>query len=311
MAHTFLKPEALVNLGLGMLRRELLLPRLVQRVAFDQFRGVKDDTVNIKVPAVLSAREYAWRNDRTDAIVADNITELSLPITVNKHPYSAVQITDEQLTMDIRDFGEQVAAPQIRAVAEKLESYIATAMSGATYAAEVDFDAASDDFYSVLVAARKALNVANVPSAGRVVVLGANVEEAVLNQDTIRKATNSGDAIASSVLQDAVITRIAGFTIVGNVNSVDPDFAVAYHQSAFGFANAAPLVPAGAPFGATTSSDGFALRWVRDYDSDRMRDRSVFDAFAGAISVEDGRDGTGALTDENVRAVKINFTAAS
>lgn len=309
MAHTFLKPESLVALGLGMLRRELVLPRMVQRVSFDQFVGVKDDTVNIKIPAILAAREYAWRNDRQSGIQFDDIVELSLPVTLDKHPYTAVKVTDEQLKMDIRDFGEQVLAPQVRAVAEKLEGYIATAMENADYDQSVTYDAGAGDLYRALVAARKKLNQANVPAAGRVVVLGANVEESALNEDTFKKVSDSG---SDSALRDAIIGRVAGFTVLGNVNSVDEDFAVAYHPSAFGFANAAPLVPAGAPFGATLASDGFSLRWVRDYDSEYMQDRSVVDAFAGAISVEDGRDpGTGALTGKNVRAVKINFVPES
>jgi hypothetical protein len=56
------------------------------------------------------------------------------------------------------------------------------------------------------------------------------------------------------------------------------------------------------------------MRWIRDYDADHLRDRSVYSSFAGAISVEDGRDldeesaDFGMLTEENVRAVKVNFT---
>jgi P22 coat protein - gene protein 5 len=309
MAHTFIKPESIVSMGLGMLRRELLLPRLVQRVAFDDFVGIKNDTVNIRIPARLNAREYGWRNDRTDGIVTDDITELSIPVTLDKHPYLAVALTDEQLKMDIRDFGAQVLEPEIRGVAEKLESYIAAKLASANYSKTVTYNANTGDFHKALISVRKELNKAFVPSAGRVVVLGANVEESVLNEATFKKVDQSG---SDSVLREAVIGRVAGFTVIGNVNSIDPDACYAFHQSAFGFANAAPLVPGGAAFGATLTSDGFAMRWIKDYDADHMRDRSVVDAFAGAVSVEDGRNAsTGALLNKNVRAVKVNFVAAS
>src|SRR5690606_21032090 len=71
------------------------------------------------------------------------------------------------------------------------------------------------------------------------------------------------------------------------------------------FANVAPEVPAGVTLGASTVFDGLAMRWIRDYDPNFLRDRSVVSSFAGAASVEDGElDGDPA----NVRAVKLDFT---
>lgn len=314
MANAFLKAEKIISQGLGLLQRELILPRLVTRLGRDDFVGTVNDTVNIKIPSILEAREYGWRNDRSAPIVYDALEELSIPIALNKHPYSGVKITDEELTLDIASWGEQVARPQIRAVAEKLESYIAAAMAAATYAETVTYDAPADadaddvSFYRALVAARRVLNTANVPSAGRVVVLGANVEAAALLSPHLIKANEAGD---DSALREATLGRIAGFTVIGNVNSVDEDFAVAFHPTAFAFANVAPTVPDGAVTGATMTFDSLAMRWIRDYDPDHLQDRSVYSAFAGAASVEDGRDDSGDLTDENVRAVEIEFTQAS
>lgn len=319
MANAFLKAEKIVSQGLGLLQRELILPRLVTRYGASDFVGVKDDTVNIRIQAVAQAREYAWRNDRTAAIIYDEFEELSIPVALNKHVYHGVKITDEQLTLDIASWGDQVARGQIRAVAEKLESYIAVAMAGATFRHTVGYEQGDPDseagdmgFYRAAVGARKALNQENVPSDGRVIVLGSNVEEAALLSKHLVKVDEAG---ASSALREAVIGRIAGFTVIGNVNSVDPDFAVAFHPTAFSFANVAPAVPDGVSAGAGMTFDSLAMRWIKDYDPDRLQDRSIYSAFAGAASIEDGRDlvsGSttfGELTDENVRAVEIDFTA--
>jgi hypothetical protein len=82
------------------------------------------------------------------------------------------------------------------------------------------------------------------------------------------------------------------------------------HASAFGFANVAPDVPAGVAMGASQTFENFALRWIRDYDSAFLRDRSVVSSFAGAASVNDYRNpDTGALVGTNPRAVEINYTA--
>ena len=321
MAHVFLKAEKIVSQGLGLLQRELILPRLVTRYGAADFIGAKNDTIDIRIPSVAQAREYAWRNNRASAITYDEFEELSIPVTLNKHVYHGTKITDEQLTLDIASWGEQVARPQIRAVAEKLESYIAVAMAGANYRHTVDYvqgdpdsEAGDMGFYRAAVGARKQLNAENVPSDGRVIVLGSNVEEAALLSKHLVKVDEAG---TNSALREAVIGRIAGFTVIGNVNSVDPDFAVAFHPTAFAFANVGPAVPAGASAGASMAFDSLAMRWIRDYDPDRLQDRSIYSAFAGAASIEDGRDlaeGSttfGDLTDENVRAVEITFGAGS
>lgn len=311
MPNEFLKPEVIVSQGLGLLRRELILPRLVQRLGLADFRGAKDDTVNVRVPARLTAREYEWRT-RNNPIVFDTIVEESIPVVLDKHPYSAIAITDEELTLDITNFGVQVAQPQIIAVAEKLESYISTLMTTATYShADIPYieDAAGEGsaFYRAAVDARKALNDAHVPMTGRAIVLGSAVEAAALKEDAFRKANESG---SDDALRDAVIGRVAGFTVIGNVQSLPEDFALAFHSSAFVFANVAPIVPDGVTAGATMTFEGLAMRWIRDYDPNYLRDRSVYSAFAGAASVEDERDEHGELIAENFRAVKIAFTAA-
>lgn len=318
MANSFLKAEKIISQGLGLLQRELILPRLVTRFGEADFRGAKNDTINIRIPSLLAGREYEWRT-RTAPITVDELNETTIDVTLNKHVYSAVGITDEELTLDIASWGEQVARPQIRAVAEKLESYVAVAMEGAPVAHEVVYtpgDGSADDtsFYTAAVQARKYLNQENVPAAGRVIVLGSEVEAEALQSPHLIKTNEAG---SDSALRDAVIGRIAGFTVLGNVNSVDPYFSMAFHPTAFALGNVAPVVPDGATAGARESFEGLFLRWIRDYDSDYLRDRSVYSSFAGATSVDDGRimdpedANFGDLTDENVRAVEIVYGGAS
>ncbi len=317
MANEFLKGEKIVSQGLGLLQRDLVLARLVARKGIGDFKGAKNDTINIRIPSILKGREYEWRT-RNSKITVDDLNETVVDIKLDKHVYNAVKITDEELTLDIDDWGFQVARPQIRAVAEKLEGYIAKAMeSDANYRHTVTYEPEPDNdddrsFTRALNAARKALNTENVPAIGRKVLLGANVEEAVLNAGVLQDVDRSGD---DGVLREARIGRLSGFDVIGNVNSIDPDFAVAFHPTAFVLGNVAPVVPDGAKTGAQMDFEGLAMRWIRDYDSDILSDRSVYSSFAGASSVEDGRDldeeseDFGELTEDNVRAVEIEFAA--
>ncbi len=316
MANAFENPQKLTNQGLGLLKRELILPRLVTRKGIDEYKGAKNSTVDIKIPSLLKGREYEWRT-RNSAIQTDDLEEFSIPVALNKHPYSAVGLTDEELTLDLTSWGEQVARPQIQAVAERLEGYVAKAMEvDADYRHEVTWEQGDPDeddrsFYRAAVRCRKLLNDENVPAEGRVLLVGSSAEEAALNSKHLLEADKSG---TTGVLREAIIGRIAGFTVIGNCNSVDPEFAVAFHPTAYALGNVAPTVPGSVSAGATIVSDSLAMRWIKDYDSDHLRERSVYSSFAGAVSVEDGRDldleseDFGELTGENVRAVKVNFT---
>lgn len=299
MANTFLKAETIARTALGLLQREIVLPRLVWSFGQADFRGAKDDTITLRLPAVLTARDYEWRT-RNAAITIDDLTETGVDVSLDTHPYSAVAITDEQLTLDIVSFGEQVLQPQVRAVAERLEGLIATTLAGATVpaAADLTHTIGTDDAFETAVDARAVLNSQNVPMAGRFLLLGSALEADFLKSDHLSLVDQSG---SDSALRDGTLGRIAGFTVVTS-NAIDPDAGFAGHQTAVAFGNVAPVVPDGAVAGASETYAGLAMRWIRDYDPNYLRDRSVVSAFAGASSVaEDG---------ENMRLVKINAAAS-
>lgn len=298
------------TIALERLRRELILPRYVTRYGVSDFRGRINDTLNVRVPAILTARDYEFRT-RNAAIELDEITEHVVQVPLDRHIYSAVALTDEDLTLSVEDFAAQVTFPQVVAVAERIEALIATAMVNADYAApavvyQEDSNSEGTPFYRALVEARRVLNAFNVPRQGRVVLIGSDVEASALKEEDLRRADASG---GTQTLRQGELGQLAGFTIVAT-NSVPPDFGVAFHRSAFAFANVAPVVPAGVTDGRSIDESGIALRMIRDYDTLYLRDRSVVSSFAGATSVEDARDDHGDLTGENQRAVLIDFTAA-
>lgn len=301
MANTFIKAGQIVQAAALLLQREIVLPRLVWRQPDAAFKGALDDTITLKVPAVRTARTRTMRS--TTALVADDLTETSVPVQLDTHVYDLLNITDEQLTLDIVDFATQVLNPQMRAVAEGMENVIAAALGAADWEADaIYFTEGSDEGYDVLALAGRELNKLNVPRAGRVFACGANVEAALLGDDRVVKANEAG---TDSALREATIARLAGFTIVGT-NALGEDEAYAFHQTAIAFANVAPALPDGATMKARVATESLALRYLRDYNPTNATgpvDRSLVDAFVGAASVEEG---SGDLT--NRRGVEIDFT---
>src|SRR5699024_6214838 len=144
---------------------------LVWRDGIGDFAGAADDTISIRVPATTASRKRNLRATSTARnITMDSLSETKVDVTLNTDVYNAIPVTDEELTLDVPNFGAQILTPQIRAIGEGLENELASTISGATYNTTVTVDLTK--IYENIVDARKALNDANVPFAGRALVVG-------------------------------------------------------------------------------------------------------------------------------------------
>lgn len=309
MANTFLKPERIAATSLGLLEREVIAPALVWRDAGGNFTGAGGDTISLRVPARTTARTRTLRGARgaasegTGIITMDELTETKVDVTLDTDVYNAVPVTDEELTLDITDFGQQVLAPQVRAVAEGVENAVVAEMVGATYATTLTLDTA--DPYLTLVDARMALNKQNVPINDRFVLVGPEMEGVFLKSDHLARADQAGD---QSALRDAAIGRIAGFGQVYVSNALPAGVGFVFHRTAFVLSMQAPKVPDGATFGSSQSYQGLAMRWLKDYDFRNVQDRSLVDTYIGTNIVADGADGADEDTNPDfVRAVKLTM----
>ena len=309
MANTFIKATKIADQALGLLEREIVLPALVWRDAGGSFEGAAGDTISLRVPARTQARTRPLRGARGTAsegegiITMDNLIETKVDVTLDTAVYSAVPITDEELSLDITDFGLQIAEPQVRAVAEGIENALAAEMTGATYATTVTLTA---DPYDGIIDARTALNKANVPMTERFLVLGADMEGAFLKSDELHQVDKAG---SSSALRDAVIGRIGGFTAVVS-NAIPANVGFAFHKTAYVLGMRAPKVPDGASFGASRAAFGLSMRWIRDYDFRNVQDRSMFDVYMGTNIVADGANEAQTITEGGSGLTSYTLTYA-
>ena len=317
MANTYIKATSIAAQALGLLEREIILPGLVWRDAGGSFAHAAGDTISIRVPARTTARTRTLRGARgaasegTGIITMDDLTETKVDVTLDTDVYNAVPITDEELTLDITDFGAQILQPQVRAVAEGVENALVAEMTGAAFPAGHTLTLDTTEPYNTVVDARVALNKANVPMSERYLVVGSDMEGVFLKSEHLNRVDQSG---TDSALRDATIGRLAGFNAVVVSNALPADEAYAFHRSAFVLSMVAPNVPDGASFGARRSAYGMGMRWIRDYDFRNVQDRSLLDAYIGTNIVADGPvgdlDGSGSGTDTGptfVRAVKITM----
>jgi hypothetical protein len=312
MAHTIVKPEKLVQVAAAALEQNLVIPALFRREGIDQFRGAKDDTINVVVDGVLPYRTYGWRNDRSTSLQYDEYADRKVALTFGDDIYNAVKLTDEQSEMDFNGWTKLVTK-QAEAIGRGLEYKAVDAFDETPFEVQVTLDEA--DLRGGLILLRKVFNKLQVPGT-RTIIADADLEAALLADTDLAIASSVGDRIAENAAEEAVIGRRLGFNIVA-VNELS-GYSVATTPGAYIFYTAAPSVPASVPFGASASVNGVALRWVRAYDLDKLQDRSVLNAYHSFRYVDDplirrGNDDQPQASAANhfVRAVKVTLGAAN
>lgn len=280
--NTYIKAPRIVNTMVGVLARDLTVPQLVWRDAFGDFAGALDDTISLRVPAyATAARTRALRAGSDSPIVVDKLEETKVDVTLDTDIYKAHGVTLGELTLDVSNFEQQIAVPTASSVARGVEDALVAEMNGATYNTDLALDEA--DPWKTLVKARLALDKANVPREGRSLVVGSDVEEAILVSDRLSKFDQSG---SDTALRENTIGRLAGFTVV-SVPGLDPDVAIAFHRTAFVLTMRAPQVPQGAVTGASRSYQGIAMTAIQDYDFINTTDRFAAHVYVGTEIVQD------------------------
>lgn len=305
MANEYITAPQYADLAVAALEQDSVLPTAFTRIDGARFKGALDDTLNWKLPAVISARNYEWRS-RLNPIQLDEISRVTIPILINEHIYSAVALTDEEDKLDLTSFKTEILDVQVEAVRTRLEEKVVAALNAVDWATSATpFNAAAaDDPLEWATSVMQALNAVGTPRANRTILVGANAEAWLLNSDRLNDFNMSGRAGSYAGIE---VPTIRGMRVLGSSLLTDNQIFVV-HESALVIANCAPNIPAGVVSGSTVRYKGYGLRVIRDYDANFLRDRSVVSTFNGISSVEDHRDANGDLTGENPRGGKGTFT---
>ena len=270
--------------ALGLLRETIMLPSLM---FFDT--GVDGslacgDTVNVRVPAKFTAKEFS----RAAGIEIQDVQEGRLPVVMDKIFDVSVQLTAEELTLDLTDFGRQVTMPAMNALAEAAEGLCVGLLEQTTASVPVT----GDKVVEAVIDASAALNANKVPRGQRSLVVGTGFAAKLKKSENLLRVDAAG---SSEALREAVVGRLAGATVYES-SYVGADDAYMFAPEAFVFATRA-LETMGAS--ATVGSfEGVSIRTVLDYDITKKASIASWDFLAG------GR----VLSQE--RVVKIGGAAA-
>lgn len=288
MANTFYTPTEAAKATVAALRHLSTLPRTVRMDFAGEFVAGRGGSVDVLAPiSAGEAKVYTAENRAAgDAIEYNDLNETYINVKLENQLYNAVKINDFEGTFTIQDLATQVLRPQAESVVNGLAIPLIAEMTAIANDVESpvsDIAVDGSNALQAIIEARKVLNARKVPTANRFLAVGADVEAILLGLPQLQKVNEAGDG--GDALRRATLGNLFGFQIVADA-SLPADFAIAFERDAFAFVTRPGYIPAGAAKGAHVAQDGFALRWVQDYDPDYLVDRSVVDTFYGAATLD-------------------------
>ena len=314
--HTIIKSEQFTELGVQALKSLAWLPQFFTMFPGERFKGALNDTLTFNTGRFTVAGEYEWRT-RLNPVQLQRIGQTTATVKLDKHLIQAVPITNEQATMDIRQFGREIVVPQVEAMRVEINHQVMKALRAADFKVTNLNATTGDNPFDVAVSAHLELQRAGVPEDGRFWIVGANAEEWLLRSDALTDPARGG---SEALVRDNTLGKIRGFNVISGSSLVGPNEMYFGHKSGLLVANVAPEAPFNVPNSSRTSVDGFSLMGTLTYSDSYQSSVSTFSTFFGANSVNDelqldenglpvfNEDGDPVMTGKNVRICSGSFT---
>ncbi|SDL24502.1 P22 phage major capsid protein family protein [Natronincola ferrireducens] len=210
MGNTILTPSIIAKEALMQLRNNTVMASLVHRDYSQEFVAGVGNTVTIRKPATFEAQEF----DRNTGIQIQDATEGSDTVVMDKLLDVSFEVTSEQLTMDIKDFSEQLLVPAMQGFANKIDLYLLGLYNDVPNASGIAGTTPGE--VSDITGARKILNDNKVPFANRNLVIDTTAEDKLLQLPTFHEADKVGDN--GTAMREASLGRKFGFNIFMDQN---------------------------------------------------------------------------------------------
>lgn len=280
MANTFLSTQAIAEQALATLYESTFLgPMVYTDYGTELATRKQGDTINIRKPATFTAQKF----DRAQGIQLQDASEGNVPVKLDEIADVSFAVTDEDMTLSIADFDQQLLGPALEAIAQHVDVATLGVRDEVTQVAGTHADAAADgqtwDKPEVLIEAGRLLDLNSVPLSERYAVIGATTKAKWLNTELLKHADKSGSTEA--LRQGSIGRDLFGFeafktNLVGSpkpagdqvVGDPTTEVGLAFHRSAIALASAPLEVPVGANQGqvSVASYRGLSVRVAYGWD---------------------------------------------
>ena len=252
MANTFLTPTIIANEALMVLQANMVMADLVHRDYSSEFVNV-GDTITVRKPASFVAKNF------TGTVSAQDATEDGVTVKMDRFRDVTAKVTSKQMTLDIKNFSEQIIQPAMRAIAQAVdEDLLASAVqfAGSSVAATAN----PTDLKDIANIAKR-LDLNKVPIDQRRLVLHPTHKYNYAMTDNLSKVSYSGD---SETLRDALLGRVYTLDTYMDQNAPDTTAATAgtataYKVTATAGATVVKLTDVTAASGTVKTGDGFIV----------------------------------------------------
>lgn len=197
----FLTPVQVAREALMILKNNTVMPQLVSR-DFDNEFAEEGDTVMVRRPANFEADTF----DPTTGIKLQNAIEGRVPVKLDNILDVSFPITNKELTLDIRDFSQQLIVPAVNAIQQKVDESLCALYADVPY--YVGTPGSTPSSVADITAIRKEMNDNKVPLDGRIAVLDTAADAKLLELDTINSMSSTGE---SEAIINARLGRKFGF----------------------------------------------------------------------------------------------------
>ena len=225
MSITRFRPEIWSATLLVALRKQLVYagPTIVNRDYEGEITQA-GDTVRI---TSISRPTIGTYSPNSTSIVPEELTDAQRTLVVDQSKYFAFFVDDVDARQAKGNVMPQAMDEAAYALADVIDQYVAgfytgvpTANTIATTGAPQSLATSSDAYDKVLVPLRTRLTKANVPTAGRYVVVSPEFHGALLKDNRFIKVNEAGDGGAG--LRNGMVGRAAGFDILESNNTPVP-----------------------------------------------------------------------------------------
>lgn len=119
MGNTLLTPQIIANEALMVLESNLTMANLVHRDYSKEFVHV-GDTISVRKPAKFVAKNFIGETEEQE------ISEGSVPVKMDRYRDVTIPVTSKEMTLNIKDFSEQVVKPALTSIAQAVDTDLLT-----------------------------------------------------------------------------------------------------------------------------------------------------------------------------------------
>lgn len=200
VTNTIITPLVVGREALIALENNMVLGNLVHRGYSKEFQTGRGATVVVRRPTSFTATAF------TSTVGASSITEGSVAVVLDKLWDVTFELTSQMLSLDISDLSEQTIQPAMRAIAQAVDSDIASRMATGIAG---HYPVTSTPVVADIANLGAVQDILKVPMGDRRLVLHPATKAAYISLDAFLNADKRGDG--GQALRKAEIGEVMGY----------------------------------------------------------------------------------------------------